>query len=81
MTYIVIISFYSAYYIARKLGKLGANSVVVFVTVMLVLCICAGALPRVFVVSLGKIVRAQACSMYHKNSLNIPPECRKFVRL
>lgn len=79
--YTFIVAIHPAVYVADKASKIGANDKVVFAIFMILVIALTSIVPQVFVAGLGKLVRAQSCSMYHKNSPDIPSECRKFVRL
>jgi len=79
--YLIVISFYPLYYITTRINKFGVNTKVAYATFLIALSICAVEVPRVFVVAVEKLIRVQACSTYHKESPNIPPKCREFVRL
>lgn len=81
LAYTIAVSIYPAIYIAERLSKLGVNSKIVFTVLMALIIVSSLVVPRVFSAGLGRMVRAQSCSMYHKDSPNIPSECRKYVKL
>ena len=81
LVYIIVLSTKLAYYISEKIGKKNVNPKITAALMVFMITIFVFLLPNIFIVALGKLNRAQACSIYNKSSPNIPPECRKLVRL
>ena len=81
LSYIVIVSLFITYYVAKKAHKRKFSPRAIFVVAVLIGGGTMYIVPKTFFAGIQRLLRAQSCITYHKDSKNIPPECQKFVRM
>lgn len=78
--YVISNSFCLVLYIFAKLSRSIVNPAVILLTLLIPSIAVATVIPKVFLAGMNRLIRAQTCSIFHKESTNIPERCRKFVR-
>lgn len=78
--YVISNSLYFVLYISAKLSRRIVRPSLILAILIIPSVAVATLVPRVFLAGMNRLIRAQTCSIFHKEAINIPEKCRKFVR-
>jgi len=80
LTYVISCCIFAFSYIIAKLSEKTTSKITILSTAFLLFVVVGVLVSGAFFAGMNRLVRAQDCSMYNKESVSIPERCRKFVR-
>lgn len=78
--YVISNSVQISFYFAKKISKKSVNPLVIFMTLVIPAVVTVFVVQGVFFAGMKRLILAQICSVYQKNSPDLPDNCRKYVR-